>query len=135
MDPAAQLLAPLRAILCPLAHARGVGRLAPRTCNLPAIVCLVLFQVTTLPNGVRIASENTPGVSANIGIYVDAGSIYEGPGSHGISHLMQHMGFKATKNRQAVRLFPPPLFLHQPSSLLASLSLGRQVVVPRDPRG
>ena len=57
-------------------------------------------KVTTLSNGVRIASENTPGVSSNIGIYVDAGSVYEGSGSHGLSHLMQHMGFKATKNRQ-----------------------------------
>jgi mitochondrial-processing peptidase subunit alpha len=50
--------------------------------------------VTTLPNGVRVASENTVGATANIGIYVDAGSIYEGPGSHGVSHLMQHLGFK-----------------------------------------
>lgn len=61
-------------------------------------------EVTTLPNGVRIASENTPGAGCNIGIFVDAGSIYEGAGAHGVSHVMQHLGFKATAHRSSFRM-------------------------------
>lgn len=35
---------------------------------------------------------------------MDAGSIYEGPGTHGTSHLMQHLGFKGTANRSSFRV-------------------------------
>ncbi|KAH0559228.1 hypothetical protein GP486_004253 [Trichoglossum hirsutum] len=42
-----------------------------------------LDQITTLPNGVRVATEALPGHFSGIGVYVDAGSRYENDGLRG----------------------------------------------------
>ncbi|KAI8063586.1 Metalloenzyme, LuxS/M16 peptidase-like protein [Gongronella butleri] len=60
-----------------------------------------LCKVTTLPNGVRVASENTPGHFSAVGVYVDAGSRYETPGSRGVSHILDRLAFKSTSHRSA----------------------------------
>ncbi|KAK5721245.1 Mitochondrial-processing peptidase subunit alpha [Elasticomyces elasticus] len=36
-----------------------------------------LDQITTLPNGLRIATEALPGSFSGIGVYIDGGSRYE----------------------------------------------------------
>ncbi|KAF3785783.1 Mitochondrial-processing peptidase subunit alpha [Nymphaea thermarum] len=56
-------------------------------------------KITTLPNGLKIASENILGPAACIGLFVDCGSIYESEWSHGVTHLLERMAFKSTKNR------------------------------------
>lgn len=56
-------------------------------------------KITTLPNGLRIASEDAPGSAASIGIYVDSGSVYEKENNSGVTHLLEKMAFKSTKNR------------------------------------
>ncbi|KAG6733571.1 hypothetical protein I3842_01G231100 [Carya illinoinensis] len=56
-------------------------------------------KITTLPNGVKIASETTLNPAASIGLYLDCGSIYETPESFGASHLLERMAFKSTTNR------------------------------------
>jgi processing peptidase subunit alpha len=61
-------------------------------------------EMTTLSNGVKIASENTPGATATLGLYVNSGSIYEGPTTMGVSHLLEYMAFKATTNRSSLRI-------------------------------
>lgn len=61
-------------------------------------------EMTTLANGVKIASEDTPGATATLGIYVDSGSIYETPYSAGSSHLLEYMAFKTTTHRTHLRL-------------------------------
>eukprot|EP01018_Ginkgo_biloba_P016789 Gb_27628 [translate_table: standard] len=71
---------------------------------LPDYVEPVQTKITTLPNGLRIASENTPGPTASLGLYVDCGSVYETPASRGITHLLERMAFKSTKNRSHFRL-------------------------------
>jgi len=61
-----------------------------------------LYQKTTLANGLRIVSESIPYVhSASVGIWVKAGSRYETPEEHGVSHFVEHMLFKGTSNRTA----------------------------------
>ncbi|TVU36993.1 hypothetical protein EJB05_18955 [Eragrostis curvula] len=55
--------------------------------------------ITTLPNGVRVASEDVPGPSACIGIFVDSGSIYESGVTRGVSHLLEKLAFKDTAHR------------------------------------
>ncbi|PHZ16332.1 uncharacterized protein RHIMIDRAFT_182364, partial [Rhizopus microsporus ATCC 52813] len=60
-----------------------------------------LCKVTTLPNGIRIASENTPGHFSAVGVYVDAGSRYETAKTRGVSHILDRLAFKSTKNRSA----------------------------------
>ncbi|KAM7509617.1 hypothetical protein LguiA_020070 [Lonicera macranthoides] len=61
-------------------------------------------KITTLPNGVKIASETSPNPAASIGLYVDCGSIYENPVSFGATHLLERMAFKSTTNRSHLRI-------------------------------
>ncbi|KAI8023278.1 Mitochondrial-processing peptidase subunit alpha [Camellia lanceoleosa] len=61
-------------------------------------------KITTLPNGVKIASETSPTPSASIGLYVDCGSMYETPHSFGATHLLERMAFKSTTNRSYLRV-------------------------------
>ncbi|KAI7886852.1 Metalloenzyme, LuxS/M16 peptidase-like protein [Mucor mucedo] len=60
-----------------------------------------LCKITTLPNGIRVASENTPGHFSAVGVYVDAGSRYETAATRGVSHILDRLAFKGTKNRSA----------------------------------
>lgn len=41
--------------------------------------------------------------AASIGLYIDCGSIYETPDSFGVTHLLERMAFKSTKNRSHLR--------------------------------
>ncbi|XP_020105364.1 mitochondrial-processing peptidase subunit alpha-like [Ananas comosus] len=61
-------------------------------------------KITTLPNGVKIASETSPSPAASIGLYVDCGSVYETPFSSGATHLLERMAFKSTANRSHLRI-------------------------------
>ncbi|XP_047950411.1 mitochondrial-processing peptidase subunit alpha-like isoform X1 [Salvia hispanica] len=71
---------------------------------LPDSVELGKTKITTLPNGLRIASETSASSAASIGLYVDAGSIYESPASYGATHLLERMAFKTTFNRSHLRV-------------------------------
>jgi len=61
-------------------------------------------EMTTLPNGLRVASEETYRASSSLGLFVDAGSRYETDANNGISHLLEHMAFKTTQNRSSLRV-------------------------------
>ncbi len=64
-----------------------------------------MVQKTVLPNGIRIITENLPHlVSVSMGIWVDNGSRDESPGLSGISHFIEHMIFKGTRNRSAQQI-------------------------------
>ncbi|KAJ7161262.1 Metalloenzyme, LuxS/M16 peptidase-like protein [Mycena crocata] len=57
------------------------------------------FQLTTLPNKIRVATQSTPGHFSSVGLYVDAGTRYETPSSSGVSHFLDRMAFKTTASR------------------------------------
>jgi predicted Zn-dependent peptidase len=60
------------------------------------------YQLTTLKNGLRVASETLPGVeSVTIAVSCGVGARYEDENENGISHLLEHMAFKGTKTRSA----------------------------------
>jgi predicted Zn-dependent peptidase len=60
---------------------------------------------TTLPNGIRILTEEIPHVhSLSIGLWVDTGSKNESEDVYGISHFIEHMLFKGTKTRSAMQI-------------------------------
>lgn len=60
------------------------------------------YQFTTLPNGLRIASERLPGVeSVALAVSCGVGARHESKEENGISHLLEHMAFKGTKTRSA----------------------------------
>ena len=53
--------------------------------------------ITTLPNGVKVMSEQLPGVSfSNIGVWIDAGSRFETRENNGVAHFLEHMNFKGS---------------------------------------
>lgn len=61
-----------------------------------------MIQKHISKNGVRIVLENIPAVrSVTIGIWVLTGSRNETEVNNGISHFIEHMFFKGTKNRTA----------------------------------
>ena len=63
------------------------------------------YQLITLPNGVRIATEQMAGVrSAALGIWVTTGSREEKASESGAAHFIEHMLFKGTKHCTAAQL-------------------------------
>lgn len=59
-------------------------------------------EVTTLPNGVRVAVEPMPGLhSASVGVFITAGGRHERTEQNGVAHFLEHMAFKGTPRRSA----------------------------------
>lgn len=57
------------------------------------------FELITLDNGARIVWVDTPGLySAIVEVFVQIGSKHEEKDEFGMSHFMEHMAFKGTKN-------------------------------------
>lgn len=62
-------------------------------------------KVTTLPNGLRVASEtNASAETATVGVWIDAGSRFESAETNGTAHFLEHMFFKGTENRSIRQL-------------------------------
>ena len=58
--------------------------------------------LTTLPNGLRVVSNNLAGVeTVAIGLHADTGSRFETEPLNGTAHLFEHMVFKGTAQRNA----------------------------------
>src|ERR1041384_3983465 len=58
-----------------------------------------------LPNGIRVITERMPHVrSVSVGIWIGSGSREEAEHETGISHFVEHMVFKGTKNRSAEQI-------------------------------
>ena len=61
---------------------------------------LTPFQKTTLDNGLRVVSCEMPHTrSVSISIFIGVGSRYESEEEAGISHFLEHLVFKGTKER------------------------------------
>jgi predicted Zn-dependent peptidase len=59
-------------------------------------------RVTTLPNGLRVATDTMTGVeSATVGIWTSCGARNETAAENGVAHLLEHMLFKGTERRSA----------------------------------
>ena len=60
------------------------------------------YQLTTLPGGLRVATEYLAGLeSVTVAVSVDVGARYENENEGGLSHMLEHMAFKGTKRRSA----------------------------------
>lgn len=69
------------------------------------ILSAPLTRVTTLPNGLRIATEsNLASATATVGVFIDAGSRFETDETSGTAHFLEHMIFKGTERRSAREL-------------------------------
>jgi predicted Zn-dependent peptidase len=64
-----------------------------------------MITSTLLPNGVRILTEQMPGIrSVSLGVWVNAGSRNDPPKDRGIAHFTEHMLFKGTPSRTAQQI-------------------------------
>lgn len=61
-------------------------------------------QVTTLGSGLRVASEDSGGETATVGVWIDAGSSFETDADNGAAHFLEHMAFKGTTKRTQLEL-------------------------------
>jgi len=61
-------------------------------------------QVSSLPNGLRIASLNNGSEVSTVGLWIAAGSRCETPATNGVSNFLEHMIFKGTLNRTQLQL-------------------------------
>lgn len=63
------------------------------------------LRLTTLPNGLRIATRAMPGLhSTTLGVWVNAGGRNERSEQNGIAHFLEHMAFKGTQKRTALQI-------------------------------
>ncbi|XP_012694658.2 mitochondrial-processing peptidase subunit beta [Clupea harengus] len=61
-------------------------------------------KVTSLENGLRVASENSGLPTCTVGLWIDAGSRYENARNNGTAHFLEHMAFKGTRKRSQLDL-------------------------------
>jgi predicted Zn-dependent peptidase len=51
----------------------------------------LLIEITTLSNGIRVATEKTSTATATVGVYVGSGSRNDTLATTGASHVLRHM--------------------------------------------
>ncbi len=63
------------------------------------------ISITTLENGLTVVTDKMSHLeSAALGVWVKSGSRNENEDQHGIAHLLEHMAFKGTDTRSALRI-------------------------------
>lgn len=64
-----------------------------------------MYEFKTLQNGIRVVAEKIDYLkSISIGVWVGNGSRHETADENGISHFIEHILFKGTKNRNALEI-------------------------------
>ena len=64
-----------------------------------------MYKRRTLNNGIKVIYEHIPYVkSISIGVWIKSGSRYENTCNNGVSHFIEHMLFKGTKNRSSKQI-------------------------------
>lgn len=61
-------------------------------------------RVTTLSNGLRVATEDYGLPTCTVGMWIDAGSRFETEKTNGTAHFLEHMAFKGTSRRSQTDL-------------------------------
>ncbi|XP_041348334.1 mitochondrial-processing peptidase subunit beta-like [Gigantopelta aegis] len=61
-------------------------------------------KVTTLDNGLRVATEDSGIPTCTVGLWIDAGSRFENEKNNGVAHFLEHMAFKGTQKRSQTDL-------------------------------
>ena len=63
------------------------------------------LTLTRLDNGVRIVTDNMPGLgTVSVGIWVATGARFEPDVLNGAAHMLEHMVFKGTAKRSAIQI-------------------------------
>ncbi|KAJ8408999.1 hypothetical protein AAFF_G00240200 [Aldrovandia affinis] len=61
-------------------------------------------QLTTLDNGLRVASEETGHATCTVGLWINCGSRYETEKNNGAGFFLEHMAFKGTRKHPQTEL-------------------------------
>ncbi len=111
----------LTTLLAVLAQVRpGLAEAAPNT--EPAINFDLPVHYDTLDNGLRVLivpDTNVAVVSCRL--YYFVGSMYEGPGTSGLSHMFEHMMFKGTKTLGTTNYRKEIPYMERIDSLMAEI--------------
>ncbi|KAL6757633.1 ubiquinol:cytochrome c oxidoreductase 50 kDa core 1 subunit [Haematococcus lacustris] len=71
----------------------------------PLLATLPETQVTTLPNGLRVATEHIPfAETTTLGVWINSGSRFETDETNGVAHFLEHILFKGTNKRTVKEL-------------------------------
>ncbi|KAG1669068.1 hypothetical protein FOA52_003986 [Chlamydomonas sp. UWO 241] len=71
----------------------------------PLLSTLPDTQITTLPNGIRVATERIPfAETTTVGVWINSGSRFETDANNGVAHFLEHILFKGTKRRTVKEL-------------------------------
>jgi len=62
----------------------------------------VTTNITTLPNGIRVASIYSPSPVVSVGVYVTSGSRHETRAETGTTHFLKHLAFQSTRTMPGV---------------------------------
>jgi len=62
------------------------------------------FKMTTLSNGIRVATEFWPASTSAIGVFIGAGSRDETIETSGSAHFLEHLHFKGTTKRSRIQI-------------------------------
>merc|ERR1740130_50942 len=81
--------------------ARCGSRMATRAYSVAAVAPT---KVSVLDSGLRVASEDSGGETATVGVWIDAGSSFETDADNGCAHFLEHMAFKGTSKRTQTAL-------------------------------
>lgn len=66
---------------------------------------MIDVQVNRLSNGLTVATQKMPQMSSvALGVWIKSGSRDEAEDQHGIAHLLEHMAFKGTGSRDAMKI-------------------------------
>jgi processing peptidase subunit beta len=72
----------------------------PSTKTLPNYVLETpMTKITTLANGMRVATEEGFGKTGTVGVWIGAGSAFEDNRNNGTAHFLEHMAFKGSDKR------------------------------------
>lgn len=69
-----------------------------------ALLNVPATNVSSIGNGLRVATENNGAATATVGLWIDAGSRYENDRNNGVAHFLEHMAFKGTAKRSQTDL-------------------------------
>lgn len=72
--------------------------------SIPKILNVPETKVSRLPNGLRIATEDSGIPTCTVGLWIDAGSRHETESNNGVAHFLEHMAFKGTAKRSQTDL-------------------------------
>ncbi|NWX99801.1 MPPB peptidase, partial [Nothoprocta ornata] len=77
----------------------GTGRFRATKAATKVVLNVPETKVSSLENGLQVASEDSGLSTCTVGLWIDAGSRYENEKNNGTAHFLEHMAFKARNSR------------------------------------